>query len=273
VMRGLATVKRGHVYALGNHIGPTAPASAGLPRPVHYMIRDAGDAAIADNADDLEHYALDALFLNAIHETTTHIDALCHVWTDHKMYNGFSDRTIPSSGAQHLGIENVDGVVTRGLLLDIARFRGVDVLDADYLITVDDLANCADSCGVRVEAGDAVLIRTGWRSVYESDPRRYIQMQPGLGPSAGLYLAQREICLVGADNTAVQAWGGGDNDPRAGLTDLLHVPFLRNLGIYLLEMLNLESLAADRVSTFMFCLAPLLIDGGTTSPVNPLAVS
>jgi kynurenine formamidase len=273
VMRGLSTVRRAQVYALGNRIGPDSPVSAGLPRPVHYMLRDAGDAAIADSGPSAEHYALDALFISAIHETTTHVDALCHIWTEGKMYNGFADRTVPSAGAQHLGIERFEGVVTRGLLLDLAGFYSRDVLDADHLITAEDLAQCAKAQGVSVESGDAVLIRTGWRSVYQSDRPRYSQMQPGLGPSAGLFLAEQEVCLMGADNTAVQAWGGGPDDPRVGLTDVLHKPLLRNLGIYLLEMLNLEALAADRVYEFMFCLAPLLIEGGTTSPVNPLAVA
>jgi kynurenine formamidase len=237
------------------------------------MTRDAGDAALAEDGTATEHYALDALFLNAIHETTTHIDALCHIWTDRKMYNGFGDRTIPSSGAQHLGIENLGGIVTHGVFLDVASHLGEDVLPADYLIAEDDLASSAEVAGVSIESGDAVLIRTGWRSVYGVDPSRYSQMQPGLGPSGGLYLAKHEICVVGSDNTAVQAWGGAANDPRAGLTDLLHKPFLRNLGIYLLEMLDLDRLAADKVSEFMFCLAPLLIEGGTASPVNPLAVA
>jgi kynurenine formamidase len=124
--------------------------------------------------------------------------------------------------------------------------------------------------------GDAVLVHTGWPTMYAEDPAAYGTRQPGLGASAALYLAERDVALVGSDNTAVEAWCGHDDkalaDPRWGHSQI-HIPFLRNLGIYLLEKLDLAALANDGVASFLFALAPLNIVGGTGSPVNPIAVA
>jgi kynurenine formamidase len=276
--RAAGLVRTGRVYPLGNPIRPGAPAHGPAPRPVHFMSMDGGDWAITPDADTPDQKPVtDGLLLPGLHATMTHLDALCHMWTGDRLYNGFNERVVRSGGAQRLGIENVAGVVTRGLLLDVARLHGVEHLAGDDLVTAGDLERAAEAAGVAIEAGDAVLVRTGWRAVHARDPERYSILQPGLGPSAGLLLARRDVAMAGADNTAVQAWGGFRNpvpgDPRAGLTDLLHIPFLRNLGIHLLEMLDLDALAADGVTEFMLCLAPLLIEGGTASPVNPLAVA
>jgi len=117
--------------------------------------------------------------------------------------------------------------------------------------------------------------------MFTLDEVKYSGTQPGVGPTAALHFALSEVCLVGADNTAVQGYSGynpryperqSGEDPREGLMDL-HIPLLRNLGTYLLEMLDLEQLAAAGVYDFLFSLAPLLIKGGTASPVNPLAVA
>jgi kynurenine formamidase len=221
--------------------------------------------------------AVDAIFFNYIHGTGTHLDALCHMWTRGEMYNGWSGNWVRSAGAMRLGIENVGGIATRGILLDVAGHRGMEILDPDDLITEDDLLECARSEGVDFASGDAVLVRTGWMATYASDPTGFSGMQPGLSASAGLLLARRDVCLVGADNAAVEAFPGSPapnpDDPRHGLHSRLHVAFLRNLGIYLLEMLDLDRLAAERIYEFQFALAPLLIDGGSGSPVNPLAIA
>jgi kynurenine formamidase len=217
-------------------------------------------------------FAVDTVLV-ATHGTTTHLDALCHVWEDGTLYNGFPAADIRHDGALTLGIENLDGLVTRGVLLDVARLRGVATLAPTDLITDDDVRLCEAQGGFQIESGDAVLIHTGWPATYTTDKRAYARSQPGVGASAGLYLADRDISLLGADNSAVQPYYGRNpaDDVRAAISDL-HLPYLRNLGIYLLEMLDLSTLARDRVDQFLFCLAPLKVTGGTGSPVNPIAV-
>jgi kynurenine formamidase len=276
VKRATVTVQRGEVIPLAGRISRFAPGLAGAPPSMHFMTRDGGDAAAAPNESPFQA-AVDALVINYIHGTGTHIDALCHMWIDHRMYNDFSGNHVRSSGAAKLGIEQVEGIVTRAVLLDVAAVRGVAALQADDLVTDADLAAAEKATGVTVQSGDAVLVRTGWLSTFAGDAGAWSRLQPGLGPSAGLFLAKRDVCMVGSDNIAVEAWGGMPNsqlasDPRSGLTNCLHIPMLRNLGVYLLELLDLERVARAGRAEFMLTLAPLLIEGGTGSPVNPLAV-
>jgi kynurenine formamidase len=183
---------------------------------------------------------------------------------------------VRSSGARRLGIEKLGPIVTRGILLDVAGHLGVDRLGPDDLVTEAEIVGCLGQLEVEVLPGDAVLVRTGWSMVYPEDPEAYGRRQPGLGASAALYLARHDVAVVGSDNAAVEAWCGHDetarSDSRWGHSQI-HIPFLRNLGIYLLEKLDLTELASDGVTSFLFALAPLSIVGGTGSPVNPIAVA
>jgi kynurenine formamidase len=285
VHRGIAAVRRGRVYGLDQALnGKESARLPFTPASLHYMASDGGDAMIdAGQSDQNSRYAAfpgqqsaeDGLVLS-IHGNTTHIDGLAHVWSDGVMFNRFPCDEVRSSGAGRLGIEKLGPLVTRGILLDVAGHRGVECLAADDLVTEAELVACLHAAGLEVLPGDAVLIRTGWSAMYAHDPAAYGRQQPGLGASAGLYLARQDVALVGSDNVAVEAWCGHDD---AALSDRrwkhsqLHVPFLRNLGIYLLEKLDLAALAADHVTSFLFAVAPLRIVGGTGSPVNPVAVA
>lgn len=282
VARGLAAVRHGRVYGLGQVLDSNAsPKQVFTSAARHFMITDGGDARL--NSGQPERYAAfpghqsaeDGLIFS-IHGNTSHIDGLAHVWTEDVMYNGFSGDEVRSSGAGRLGIEKLGPVVTRGILLDMAGHRGVARLSADDLITSEDVVACLEAADLEILAGDAVLVHTGWPTMYTEDPVAYSDRQPGIGATAALYLAQRDIALIGADNTAVEAWCGHDdralNDERWSHCQI-HIPFLRNLGIYLIEKLDLSALARDQVTSFLFTLAPLSIAGGTGSPVNPVAVA
>jgi kynurenine formamidase len=253
----------------------------GRPSPQHFMSFDGGDFAAGfrwNALGDDRCFAEDTVVI-PVHGVTTHLDALCHQWAEEEMYNGFRGDAVRSYGATKLGVERFEGLATRGVMIDLPALAGVDALPADFLVTADHLEAALERQGVTVESGDAVLVRTGWPETFKTDPERYGGLQPGVGASAGLLLADRGICLLGADNVAVNPHNGFDGfantsieDPRTKYRYDLHIPFLRNLGIYLLELLDLAALAADEVYEFQFCLAPLMIKGGTGSPVNPLAV-
>jgi kynurenine formamidase len=279
IQRGTAAIKQGRTYPLGQVIRENGvPMLNGRPPCLHYMSLDGGDWAAGAGKGRSTQIAEDTIII-PVHAVTTHVDAFSHAWKDHEMYNGFSGNFVRSYGATRLGIENLEGIVTRGVLLDMAGFRGVDVMEATDYITLDDVLGCCEREGVTIERGDAVLFRTGWPAMFFDDPDVYSGLQPGVGSSAALYLAKRDICLIGADNTAVQPHSGYNPVTRSHLEDArhglgsLHTPYLRNLGIYMLEMLDLSKLAADGIYEFLFCLAPLLIKGGTGSPVNPLAIA
>ncbi len=282
VARGLAAVHHGRVYGLGQVLDSnTSPKQSFTSAARHFMVTDGGDARLDSGQPERYsafpgHQSAEDGLVFSIHGNTSHIDGLAHVWTEDVMFNGFSGDEVRSSGARRLGIEKLGPVVTRGILLDMAAHRGVDRLSADDLITEDDVVACLYAAALEILPGDAVLMHTGWPTMYAEDQAAYSDRQPGIGASAGLYLAQHDIALVGADNTAVEAWCG--HDDRA-LTDdrwshcQIHIPFLRNLGIYLIEKLDLSALARDHVTSFLFTLAPLSIAGGTGSPVNPVAVA
>jgi kynurenine formamidase len=193
------------------------------------------------------------------------------MWTGKQIYNGHQASRIRSYGATRCGMENVDGIVTRGVLFDMPAHRGIDVLDPADRVTVADLETLSACMGITVGQGDAIIIRTGWPTVFAQSPERYWNGEPGLSSEAAAWLAERDIALVASDNSAIS---GLNVQGRAdeSLDDDIHMIFLWRHGIYLIEMLWLEELAAAGQPTFLFVVAPLKIVGGTGSPVNPLAV-
>jgi kynurenine formamidase len=241
VRNAVTLVKRGLVFALGEPIGTGSPRFVTLPGPEHFM----KSVEVLDEAwGEPVQVAVDGLALPAIHGVCTHIDALCHVGAGGgKLFNGFDQSAVGTSGTDRLGIENAPGIVTRGVLLDIARLKGLDSLPSHYLINAADIEEAARAGGVTIKSGDAVLVRTGWRK-FAHNPQEWSWSQPGIGPSAALYLARRDVCLIGADNLAVEVVSRDREavDPRvsAGFVNRLHPRLMGDLGIYLLELLVLD---------------------------------
>lgn len=267
VIRASRLVKKGRVYSLALPIRRTGvPSDLSRNPALHLMKLDGGDY-LAGAKPPGGVSAADDYLIMACHGTT-HIDALAHVWIENLMYNGFSGSLVRSSGAHKLGIENVRQLVTRGVLLDIARFKGIPHLEGGYAITDSDLQACAAAQGVAAGTGDVLLIRTGWLSVFYQNPDEFYRAQPGLGTSSGKWIIEREIVAVGADNIAVEVEPAEDGRSVVPL----HVELLRNHGIYFMELLDLEELARDKVFEFLFVAAPLRIFGGVGSPINPLAI-
>jgi kynurenine formamidase len=210
----------------------------------------------------------DALVVSA-HGTTTHLDALSHMWTGDQLYNGHPADRVRSYGATRCGIDKLPGIVARGVFFDVPGLLGVPHLPAEHRVTPDELAGCIRDSLLR--PGDVAVIRTGWPAVFAHDPDAYWAGQPGLSAAAGRWLAERDVAVVACDNAAISGLNarGGSDEP---LEDDLHLLFLWRHGIYLAEMLWLEELAAAEPEEFLFIAAPLAIEGGTGSAINPLAV-
>lgn len=272
VRRAAALVRTGAVLPLGAPLGRGTRRLGSVPAPRHFMT--AVDPMPLFGAPTT--VTLDGLVLDSIHGATTHVDALCHVsGYDGSFYNDTPAQSITFAGAGRLDAASIPPVTTRGVLLDVARGRGVDALDPYDLITAEDLERAATTAGAKVGPGDAVLVRTGWPNAYDGDPLAWFRVAPGIGPSAALWLARRDVALIGADNGGVEAvnvLADRTADPRADVVQSLHPLLLANLGIHLLELMNLEALASSGVHEFQFVLAPLRIVGGTGSPVNPIAI-
>jgi kynurenine formamidase len=199
----------------------------------------------------------------------THMDALCHIWYDNQLYNGYSAvEHVTSNGATRNAINNVPFLVGRGLLLDIAGWKGVEHLQLGEAITAADLDACAAAQGVAVQSGDLLLLRTGWMRLFGRDRALFNRGEPGIDESTLPWLKEHDIVAVGADNQAVEVL---DEIPPARLP--VHAGAIRDLGVYLVENLNLDALAADQAYKCLLVIAPLQLTGAIGSPVNPIAIA
>lgn len=257
VLAACAVPTTGRVYNLGIELKADAPFAGRRMSPVHLMSTDGGDYA-ALGRDDWGT-ADDYLFLAA--GGTTHIDALAHVWSGGAMYNGHSYREVRSSGAHRCGIEKAGGLVTRGVLLD---FTERDT--ADGQINSEHLDAWFAEHDLQPQAGDALIFRTGWMED-ALENRLGDGPYPVLGLQSADWLARHDIAVIAADNPAVETTG------RRGVLPPLHGIAMRDLGIYIMEMLVLREPAEAGVVVGLFVVAPLLITRGVNSPVNPILIA
>ena len=196
----------------------------------------------------------------------THIDALCHFSKTGKLFGGVNVGPVQSyaGGVGHLSIDTVGPILRRGVLLDIAAHQKVEVLPIDFAIGPQVLEDAAGRQNVQIREGDVVLIRTGW-AVYWNNPKKYIaEVQgPGIEETSARWLSAKGIFAAGSDTIAFEF---------VPSSMPVHAHFLVEKGIHIMEALNMESLAADRISEFTFIAIPLKLAGGTGSPIRPIAL-
>jgi kynurenine formamidase len=208
--------------------------------------------------------------LTMMEHSGTHLDALCHQADCLTLFGGIpTDAAETPTGFTRLGVETVPPLLGRGVLLDVAGWKGQSSLPPAYSISADDLAGCAAAQGVEVRTGDVLLVRTGYAPLW-NDEAAYLRAA-GVGKSGTLWAADRGVVAVGADNMAWDA--PDDRDPETGATLFAHVYLLPQKGVYIIENLNLEELARDRQWEFAFIAAPLKLQGATGSPLRPLALA
>ncbi len=266
--------KRAHAATLaktGDIVSLAQPLSTKTtpdnPQPVTHMMLHAGPPGIAS----LDYFAI------APHGMAfTHLDALCHVFWQGKMYNGFSDREVGRFGARRCAIDVTrDGIMSRGVMLDIARARKTEWLEPGDLIFPEDLEAAEKlGAGVSVAEGDVLLIRTGRhrRKAVKGawDPRR--EGLPGLHASCLEWLHERKIAVLGCD--AVSDAAPSPYGAELGLP--IHIGTLVMMGVHLIDNADFEALAAacekHNRYEFLFTMAPLILERATASPVNPLAL-
>ena len=244
--------------------------AADNPEPaVHRMVLPEGSGAGSGSL----RFFKDFVGADYHHEGHSHIDAFCHVGYDGSLYNGTPADTVTDRGAASESIDVLeDGLVGRGVLLDIPRVRGLPWLEPGEHVFREDLEAAEREQGVTVGAGDILLVRTGLvRRLAELGAWDTSTAKPGLHPRAMPFLAKRGVAALGCD-------GNSDTAPSTteGVAYPIHVLALNAMGVHLLDYLQLERLTAtcERAGRweFLFVAAPLRITGGTGSPVNPLAV-
>lgn len=199
----------------------------------------------------------------------THIDAICHQAEHLTLHDGVPAASVAAStGYSRFGAEEIPPIVARGVLLDVAAHRGVDVVDAGVAIDAAELRACAERAGVTIGAGDVVLVRTGsgahWR-----EPDRYLAAA-GIAADGSEWLAAAGVGAVGADNPAWDVLGRRDEAYGCDLPG--HVILLVRHGIYIIENLALDELARSGATSFTLVCAPLKLVGATGAPLRPLAL-
>jgi kynurenine formamidase len=268
VLHARSLIRTGKVYQLGHLYEHGMP----IPGKRHFSLTIPGSPTMPPSGKN-QGVSHDEMVSGEIGQVGTQLDGLGHVGTrignDDYFYNGFRRSEFGSAyGLRKLGIENVGVFFTRGVLIDVARHRGVQRLKAGEVITGAEIDACLKADGLSLTPGDVVLIRTGHAQLWMKDNEAYGRGEPGIGMDAAKYLAERRVSLIGADTWAVEVVP--HQDPERPYE--VHQFILVRHGIYNLENLDLEELAADGVHDFAFIFAPLRLKGATGSPGNPIAV-
>jgi kynurenine formamidase len=271
-------IRKGKVFAMGiplDERGPQRGLFGGRWNPIHTMLATGTDA-IAGRFDETNklRYADDAI--NMPVQAATHWDSLGHIFYGDKMYNGYEARLVDSGGVHKLGIEHTrERMVGRGVLLDVARTKGVESLADGYGISNDELDATAHAEGVEVRKGDFVIVRTGQmeRCLRQGDWGGYAGGDaPGVKFENCYWCQEKQIAAICSDTWGVEV--------RPNETDEVMQPWhwvvIPALGLTMGEIFYLKDLAEDcaqdGVYEFFFAGPPLVITGGTGSPINPLAI-
>lgn len=203
----------------------------------------------------------------------THMDSLCHVFYKGRMYNGFSREEVGPDGAEKLGITNVrNGIFTRGILFDIPRLRGERFLEPGAAIYPEDLEAWEEQTGLKVRPGDVIFIRTGrWARRELTGPWNPAKEGlAGLHASCGTWLRDRDIAMLGSDAASDVIPSGIE-----GVSHPIHVLTLHAMGVHIFDNCDLEAVAETAASLdrweFLITASPLVVEGGTGSPLNPIA--
>ena len=280
ILKAAGAIKQGKVFTLqvkmANPEGdPVWPGRSGAVRTTvidegHYIAGKGVDFAGG------AHYADD--YMTCFLQGSTQYDALGHVWYDGQIWNGYDAKTTIGGLAKASVLPIAEkGIVGRGILLDMARFRGKDVLDVAETFTHEDLMACAKAQGTEILPRDILVIRTGWIGKFYKVTREEFYgnfVEPGLTHSDALvrWFHEMEIPNLVTDTIANEV----TVDPVSGVVLPLHNALMRNLGVTLTEICWLDDLAADCVAdgqwTFLYVAAPLKVVGGTGAPVNPIAI-
>lgn len=280
VLRGVAAVRAGRTFTLqvqmGNPKGdPVWPGRRGAQR---FNIMDKGQflCGCGPQTPGSHEFADDLMIMYL--QGSTQYDALGHVWYDDHIYNGFDARTT-AGGMKKASVLPIAerGVVGRGILIDMARHRGKDVLDKGETFTHEDLMAAAEAQGTRIEKHDILVVRTGWiGSFYTRDPAEFYAdfVEPGLTFSRDLveWFKDMEIPNLVTDTIANEV----TLEPETGVMIPLHCALMRNLGVAFTEIASLDALADDCAGdgqwTFLYTAAPLKVVSGSGAPVNPIVI-
>ncbi|WP_149539729.1 cyclase family protein [Siccirubricoccus phaeus] len=266
VLEAVRLVTRGQVYRLGVPVGRETPAFPPRNAAVTVLMPDQHGGATVPSENRMSY--VDDMFTGWL-GVGSQLDSFAHLGIDNVFYNGNRAQDfVRTTGVTRLGIEGIPPMVTRGVLVDMARARGKPMLEEGEVITADDLRAAMRDQGVTVRQGDVILIHTGWVELLERDPARFGKGEPGIDNGAAEFLVGLGVVAVGADTWGVEAvpfqnpnrvWEG-------------HQTLLAKNGVHILEVMDTRALARDQATEFLFVLGQPLLKGAVQAMINPVAI-
>jgi len=264
----LSCIKTGDVYSLEQIVETGVPFWEGHPPVViapyvrHGDMPELAPASVGNEITTLPMHG------------GTHIDALSHIgkWKDDEieLHGGIKVKDVMGrDGYSALGAENFPPIIVKGCLLDMAEFKGTEVLEDSYGINAEDLKVCAEAQGIDISSDSAVLIRTGFSKYWKTDNDRYSNCGAGINIDGARYLAGKRVAMVGTDTEAVEQWPFDPEGPPLPV----HTYLIVENGITHVESLYLEKLAEAKAYEFLFIALPLRIKGATGSQIHPIAIA
>jgi kynurenine formamidase len=270
--RAAGLVKQGVVYDLSHVLDEHVPAFPGrtfkqtLDTTAHVLNRRRPDAGTHGWGENNVNWIIE--HVEATSQMGTHLDGLNHLQKGERCYNGYQLADIVEAwGTNKLGIETVPQIVTRGILVDVAKLHRVERLEPGYVITVNDVEQALVLENLHLEMGDAVFFHTGWSALWD-DHEKYLAGEPGPGLELAHYLARKGIALTGCDT-----WSYGPVPPENPKQPFI-VPQTLNIeyGVFIMENLATSALARDAIYEFMCVVTHAKVRGATGAWVSPLAI-
>jgi kynurenine formamidase len=262
VLRAVRLIRTGEVIEMAHVLGPGMPFFGTRIFNLHTKRTFMNPGANTRGSNE-------EVVTSEIGQVGTQFDGFAHQTIGNSLYNCFKlDEIATRSGFSKLGVEKVGMIFARGVLVDVAGLKGVEMLGDTYEITPEDLQQALARQKLRLQPGDAIIIHTGWGKLYGKDNARFVKSTPGVGVAAAQWLVAQDPVLVGSDNWPVEVAPNPDKD----LSLPVHQIFLAVNGVHILENLKLDELAAKRVWEFAFTMQPLKIYGASGSTVSPAAI-
>lgn len=262
VLRATRLIRTGEVIELGQVLSPTMPFFGTRRFEVHTK-------RTFMNPQSNRRGSNEEYITGEVGQIGTQFDGFAHQTIGSSLYNCFKlDEIATRNGFEKLGVEKVGTLMTRGVLIDIAGLKGVEMLPDSYEVTVQDIEQALAKQKLTLQPGDAIILHTGYGKLWNKDNARYAKAHPGIGVAAANWIARQDPMLVGADNGGVEV--NPNPDPKLSLP--VHQIMLVVNGIHLLENLKLDELVTKRVQEFALIVQPLKIQGGTGSTVAPVAI-
>jgi kynurenine formamidase len=262
VLNAVKLIKTGEVIEIGQLLNDKMPFFGTRRFDVHVKRTFMNDFSNRRGSNE-------EIVITEIGQVGTQFDGFAHQTHENSWYNCFKvAENATRSGFAKLGVHNVGTLIARGVLIDVAGYKGVEMLGDSYEITVEDIEGALKKQNTTLQPGDAVIINTGWGKLWGKDNARYVKSCPGIGVKAAEWLIAKDPMLLGSDNWPVEV----APNPDKQISLPVHQIALVVNGVHLLENLKLDELAAKGAYEFAFIMQPLKIQGGTGSTVAPVAV-